>query len=161
MAEIANLLATPSEWFYPANPEAPHRECFKVVRVDFEIEGLFERWCEQQARLAIARHKADMDPGEYQNQMDGWRRDCAAHLYAWQGPMWFQSMTSEQGAQYLAYLRLQKGNPRQPAAKLMEIIRKAWRDENEYAHLQAAMEAADPPVSAPTPTPDQAESPGQ
>src|SRR4051794_41116683 len=100
MSEMATLLGLPRTFeFEGVTYPLPG------VR-DFETEALYELWLESEARAAIERHRRTMRPAEYDQHLTGWRRDCAAHVYAIEAPEGVLSLASPPGQKRLAFLML-------------------------------------------------------
>lgn len=128
MSETAQLLGLPREVAFGGRS-------YPLAPCTFEIEGLFELWLERQARDAIERHRPHMIPAEYACQLDGWRRDCAAHAFAFGGPLAVQALCSAPGLKYMAYLRLRKLT--QDVTE--ELVERMSRDKAVWRAVQEAL----------------------
>jgi hypothetical protein len=88
--------------------------------------GQYEVWLERRACEAIMRQERWMPPAIYAEQMAGWRRDCAADIYAYGGDYFGKSSISLPGLRYATYLSIKAGADNSPeiteqvAAELLE-----------------------------------------
>src|SRR5690349_10356631 len=102
MSETAAALGLPVEC-------AQLGQTYKVAPVDFALEGLFSVCVEGQSLAAIRRHEKALGPAGVALMMDGWRRDCTASVYDWDGLECWNARQSAPGRKYLAALQIAKG----------------------------------------------------
>lgn len=115
MGQTAALLGIPTEFSFEG-------KSLRVVPRNLDIESAYEDWLEQEALAWVQRRAPDMarpgelrpgrlSPVEYQMQLEGLRRDGAAQVYAFDGPVCLQSLFTPRGRKELAYLQLGYANP--------------------------------------------------
>jgi hypothetical protein len=134
MSEIAATLGLPVTFTYAGKE-------YQVAGRDFTVEGLFVTWCEANALKAIQRHKEELGPTGVAIQMDGWRRDCAAHAYDWDGLECWQARISVPGRKHLAALQLCKAGMPMPQAEA--LVDEVFEDAEARQALEDAMVRAD------------------
>lgn len=147
MSEVAAVLGLPASFEFEGRQ-------WRVAPRDFEIEGLFARWLEERALLAIQRHARALGPAAVAAQMDGWRGDCAAGLYDWGMPAAFNAAMCHAGQKELCYLQLAKAQLRGVDRDLVERL---FDDDDGWARFKAAQQQADADPNRPRPGRKQAE----
>lgn len=99
-------MATVSEAL--GNEAAPHEITLGGRRYRFglitqRVKSEFERFLSGTAYQAIAEHREIMGPEAYRDSLEGVRREIAAGVYAWNGPVFLAAMGTVRGvAQLLA-----------------------------------------------------------
>lgn len=102
MSETAATLGVPVTFEFRGRP-------YKVAPRTFHVEAEFSVWVEESALKSILRHEKTLGPTGVALALDGWRKECAAHLYEWDGVSCWQARTSVTGQKHLAALQLHKG----------------------------------------------------
>lgn len=126
-------------------PEITYQgKTYRFKELDFAGEAAAERRLQREAAEAIEAHKEAMGPTWYRDQQEGWRRDCAARAFRWNGSAcWDWSFTPE-GLTFLAWIMLSRNH----AELTEEFVAKWAADKVEGPKLlNAALEAVHPNVS--------------
>lgn len=143
MSEIAATLGIGHEFTFEG-------KTYKIAPRDFEIEGYFEVWLEDQALLKLQRHRERFSPAEYGIQLDGWRHDCAANIYAFGGLVAWKALCSEPGQKYMALMQIQKASGGSKVV-IQELIDRIWDDPEALKEFKAVQERADADPNRPRP----------
>ena len=121
---------------------------YTIAPRDFEIEGLFSIWLEQQALELIQRHYRNLSPSEYELQLAGWRRDGVSQLYDLSSPEGWRASVSLPGRKQMALLQLQKGSGPKVT---MDLIEQIFDDPDAIRRFEACREIADRDPNRPRP----------
>lgn len=145
MSDEATVLGLPAEWRFGG-------QTWKVWASDYEIRGLFCRWVQRQALLAIEGNREALGVAGYALQMDSWQKNCATGVYGYSGLEGWQARQSEEGRKELLALRLSKGQPQMQLDELRMLVWEAYEeDEEAFRALEAAAQAADADPNRPRP----------
>lgn len=104
MGEMSAALGVGGSFEFEGRP-------YKLSARNLTTEALFEVFVQENAINAIRRLQPRLGDGEYQMQMDGWRRDVAGFVYTFDGPICLQAMLSSAGARHLVFLQMHQDNP--------------------------------------------------
>lgn len=72
------------------------------------IKSQYEAWLKLRARQSVVDQRELLDAMAYREAMGAVSADCAAGIYAWQGGVWHQSLTSPETLPYLLHLLLRQ-----------------------------------------------------
>lgn len=140
MSEVAACLALPVPWEFRG-------ETFKVAGVDYELEGMFSYWVEDNALKFILRHRETLGAAGVALQMEGWRHDGASGQYDWDEVHCWNARHSLEGRKHLLAMRLAKGGvPGTRVEDMRCVVEEAWEDASPGGareRLLAAAERAD------------------
>jgi hypothetical protein len=144
VAETAKALATPVPFEFEGIT-------YQVAQRNLKMEGAFEVWLEERARLAVARHQRHMSAAEYEAHLAGWRRECAAGTYSFGQALAIQAWLSEPGSKYMAFLQLaflppipKEKEPQEPVT--MHTIDRIWADPTKLEELFLKLSWAQDPL---------------
>lgn len=143
MSEIAAALGLPVTFDFDG-------EEYKIAPRDFEIEGAFEVWLEEQSLKAIQRHEKSLGPVHAALQLDSWRQECAAGAYHWDGVACWQAKQSIPGRKQLAALQISKGGS-MPLSDARNVVEQVFADDVARGRLEKAMEKANADPNRPRP----------
>ena len=142
MSELAALVGVHRDFRFK-------NKTYKVAPRDLEVEAAYEVWLEESALDAIKRHRRRFSPEEYEQQLAGWRHDCATgEVYAFDGDVSRKSMRGIAGMRKLAWLQLCKAQP-VPESLVAEVA----EDVEAWTELLTAMQRASGELADPTPPP--------
>lgn len=111
-----------------------------------EVVAKFEGWILEQAWHHLRRSKDFLDRTEYQEQVEGMRRDITAGLYTWGGPIRERVLHTAAGQKQLVLYMLQAEQPN----VTMPLVETIWKDLAAAERIVGLMlETADPNAKPP------------
>jgi len=134
VGEQASLLGLPREFAF-------NGKTVKVAPRDFEVEGAFSVWAEEQGLKAVQRHQRSLSPAEYDLLLAGWRRDCQTSVFDWGEPYCWQLAVSEAGQRRLAALQISMGCG-MGMTEALAFVAEVFDDPAARKALQAVLDAA-------------------
>ncbi len=130
---------------------------YPVAIATFEHELQFTNWLEMRSREKLVRRQNELPPGEYARHMEGWRHDCDADAYEFDGAISWASRFSVSGQKQLCYLLLVSVTPMVTpslidrifanAAKKAELLELYWRSLDITRPRQPVAPPAPPATS--------------
>lgn len=134
MSDTARLLGLPVEWEFEG-------QTYRLGPRDLQTEGLFSRWVEEQALLAIQRDREHVTVAEYELALNARTRDIASQLYEWGELLCWRAAASVSGQKKLAELQLSKGTGL-ALKQARAIVEKAARSPQDWQMLLLRMREA-------------------
>lgn len=151
MAPSSAALGIPVPWEFRGRT-------YEVHPRDLEMECRFTVWLESRALDAIRRHSPQpgqaegtgiLTYGEYLQQMEGWRQECAAGVYDYGRAVALLALSDPLGPAYkhLAWLSLSRGDERITP----DLVEQAWKEPAARDQLLLAMARANTDPNRRTP----------
>lgn len=109
----------------------------------FSHEAAFCVWMERQALLGIQRHRDTYSELEYQQQLAGFRQDCAAKVYQYPMPQCMQGVFTPAGMKYMLYLALKEKQPDVTEA----LVERIFADDAKWEELRTIYRGLNDPNS--------------